>query len=66
MRNFWRHVVNTVDFAPILSRKGLRIVLDVAIVKDIHFGVSVNYMLVPQNTMLSTVHSVGIFHATYS
>ena len=58
-------MANTVDFAPILSKKGLHIVLDATIIKDIPFGVSVNYMLVPLNIMLSTVRSVGIFHATY-
>ena len=57
-------MAHTVDFVHISLKKGLRIVLDVASIKGIHFGASVSYMLVPQNTKLSTVDSARIFLAT--
>ena len=56
-------VADTVDFVPILLRKRLRTVQDVVSIKDIHFGASVNYMLVPQSKKSSTVDSAQIFHA---
>jgi len=62
--SFFRLVAHTVGFVLISIKKGLHIVLDVAAIKDIHFGVSVNFMLVPQNMKLSTAGSVGIFRAT--
>jgi len=64
VKNFLRPVVHTVDLVHIFSKKGLHIVLDVKLKRDIHSGVNVSYMFVPKTMKLNTVVYAMIFHVT--
>jgi hypothetical protein len=56
--------VNIVASVYTIRSKKPQVVLDAVTTKGIHFGVSVNYMLVQLNMKLSIVDSAQIFHVT--